>query len=124
MSKRVILIVDDDPDFQLVLRHSLEQKGYSCISTASVEDALEKVRRGAPDLVILDLGLRQASGLALLQNLAKSVSSGDQIPPVLVVSGHSDPEIVEFATTLGACRFIPKPVGSSEIVSAVRAFIQ
>lgn len=124
MPKRTILIVDDDPDYQLVLRHSLEQKGYSCIGTASVEDALKKVRLSAPDLVILDLGLRQASGLALLQNLARSVSSGDKIPPVLVVSGHSDPEIVEFATTLGACRFIPKPVGSSEIVSAVRALIQ
>ena len=124
MSQRKILIVDDDPDFQLVLQNCLKKEGYSCIGTVSVEEALEKVRFSAPDLVILDLGLRQASGLAFLQNLAKSVSSGDKIPPVLVVSGHTDPEIVEFATTLGASRFIPKPVGSSEIVSAVRSFIQ
>jgi diguanylate cyclase (GGDEF)-like protein len=124
MSKRKILIVDDDPDFQSVLQNCLEKEGYSCIGAVGVREALERVRFSAPDLVILDLGLRQASGLAFLQNLAKSVSSGDKIPPVLVVSGHTDPEIVEFATLLGASRFIPKPMGSSEIVSAVRSFIQ
>lgn len=121
--KRKILIVDDDPDFQSVLQNCLGQEGYSCVGTVSVDEALEKVRLSVPDLVILDLGLRQASGLAFLQNFAKAVPSGEKIPPVLVVSGHSDPEIVAFATTLGASRFIPKPVGSSEIVSAVGALI-
>ena len=76
-----------------------------------------------PDLVILDLGLRYSSGLAFLQNLKKAVSSGDKIPPVLVVSGHNDPEIVAYTTTLGASRFIPKSMGSAEILSAVRSFI-
>jgi diguanylate cyclase (GGDEF)-like protein len=123
-SKRKILIVDDDPDFQLVLKNCLKKEGYSCVSAVGVEEALESVRINAPDLVILDLGLRRASGLAFLQNFASVVSSGERIPPVLVVSGHNDPEIVDFAMTLGASRFIPKPTGSFEIVSAVRSFIQ
>lgn len=122
-AKRKILIIDDDPDFQLVLQNCLKKEGYSCIGTVSVEEALKSVRLNVPDLVILDLGLRQASGLAFLQNFAKSVSKGKKIPPVLVVSGHNDPEIIEFATMLGASRFIPKPMGSSEIVSAVRSFL-
>lgn len=123
MSKRKILIVEDDPDFQSVLKNCLKKEGFSCLSAVSVEEALRQVGSSAPDLVILDLGLRRASGLAFLMNLSKAVSNGGKVPPVLVVSGHNDPEIVEFATTLGAARFIPKPVGSSQIVSAVRSFI-
>jgi len=124
ISKRNILIVEDDPNFQLALQSCLKKEGYSCISVDSVEEALGRVRLSAPDLVILDLGLPHASGLAFLQNFAKAVLKGEKIPPVLVVSGHNDQEIVEFAMTLGASRFIPKPIGASEIVSAVRSFME
>ncbi|MDO8644937.1 MAG: response regulator [bacterium] len=123
MSKKQILIVEDDPQFQFALGACLKQEGYACSSAASVKEALARVRMSIPDLVILDLGLRTASGFAFLQNLEDSVLSGEKIPPVLVVSGNSDPEIVEMATRFGASRFIPKPVSSSEIVSAIRSFI-
>ena len=123
-AKRRILIVEDDLTFQFALQSCLKQEGYACTGVFSVKEALEGVSSSAPDLVILDLGLHQASGLAFLQNFAKAVSSDEKIPPVLVVSGHSDPEIVEFAITLGASRFIPKPISPGEIVSAVRSFIQ
>jgi diguanylate cyclase (GGDEF)-like protein len=121
--KQTILIIDDDADFRFVLRNRLEQEGYSCIAADGVREALKRVHIDSPDLVILDLGLRQASGIAFLQNLVKTVAPAEKIPPVLVVSGHRDPEIVEFAILMGACRFIPKPVGYSEIVSAVRTYI-
>jgi len=122
-SAQHILIVEDDLNFQFALQCCLKKEGYSCIGAVSVEEALKSVRLSVPDIVILDLGLRQASGIAFLQNFRKAVSSGEKIPPVLVVSGHSDPEIVEFVTMLGASRFIPKPIGASEIALAVRSFI-
>lgn len=121
--KRKILVVDDDPDFQSELRNFLDKKGYACIGAAGVEEALEMVRRNSPDLVILDLGLRHASGLAFLQHFVKAVSKGEKIPPVLVVSGHNNPEIIEIATMLGASRFLAKPLSAPEIVSAIRTFI-
>ncbi len=121
--QRKILIVDDDSDFQLVLQSCLRKEGYECLGVVSVEEALESVRFSVPDLVILDLGLRKASGLAFLQNFVNLISIGEKIPPVLVVSGYSDPEIVEFATMLGASCFIPKPIGASEIVSTVHSFL-
>lgn len=123
MSKKQILIVEDNPHFQFALQSCLKEEGYACISAASVKEALERVRLSVPDLVILDLGLRKASGFAFLQNLEDSVLSGEKIPPVLVVSGNSQPEIVEMAARFGAARFISKPIGSAEIVSAVRSFI-
>jgi DNA-binding response OmpR family regulator len=121
--KRKILVVDDDRDYQVMIQMRLKKEGYSCVGAVSVEEALERVRTSAPDLVILDLELRQASGFAFLTNLNNSVSKGEKIPPVLVVSGQCDPEIVSFVTTLGASRFIPKPLDSSKVVSAIRSFL-
>ncbi|MDO8518699.1 MAG: response regulator [Deltaproteobacteria bacterium] len=119
MPKKLILIIEDDLHFQFAVQSCLKKEGYACTSVASVKEALERVRLSVPDLVILDLGLRTASGMAFLQNLEDSVSSGEKIPPVLVVSGNSEPDIVEMATRFGAFRFISKPVSCAEIVSAV-----
>lgn len=122
-SRKNILIVDNDFDFQSVLQTCLKEEGYACSSVDSAEEALKRVRLNTPDLVILDLGLRQASGLVFLQKFANAVPQGKKIPHVLVVSGHNDPEIVDFAKKLGASRFIPKPMHSPDVISAVRFFI-
>lgn len=118
-----ILVVDDDNDFQFILQNYLKKEGYLCVGAATVEEALASVRLSPPNLVILDLGLRKASGIAFLQNFAKEVSRSEKIPPVVVVSGYTDPEIIDLVGTLGAARFIPKPVGCVEIVSAIRSLI-
>lgn len=121
--QRRILIIDDDRDFQTVLKQCLNKEGYNCTTCDSAEEALEQVREETPDLVILDLGFRQASGLAFLENFTAAIDQEEKVPPVMVVSGYSDPEIIEFVTNRGASAFLSKPVGSSQLISAVRSFI-
>lgn len=123
LSTRRILIAEDDEDVRVLLEKRLKNEGYSCLGCRSVEEALSALKSFKPDLVILDLGFREASGLALLQNLTKHVDPDQTVPAVLVVSGYSDPEIVQFATTLGASGFIPKPIDTSQIISAVRSLV-
>jgi diguanylate cyclase (GGDEF)-like protein len=122
-TKPTILIVEDDEDFQQLLSKRLLQAGYSCTLSRSVEDALGYLEHLQPDLIILDLGFRQASGIALLQNLSRYVQKENKLPPVLVVSGYSDPEIISFATTLGAEDFMTKPINESQFLSKVRTLI-
>ncbi|EKD41436.1 MAG: Response regulator [uncultured bacterium] len=124
MSQPIILIIDDDDDYQAVLKKCLSKEGYLCFSCYSVEDALKQVADVSPDLVILDLGLNKASGFAFLQNLSFYLKKDQKVPPVLVVSGNSDQEVVNFVTTtLGASCFIQKPVSSSQIISAVGSLL-
>lgn len=123
-SKQKVLVIDDDSDFRSVLRRCLQTAGYECVCISSVEEALEQVSDIEPDLVILDLGLRQASGVAFLENVNRYMKKDQKVPPILVVSGYSDNEIVQFVKNLGATRFITKPVGTAQIVSAVRSYIQ
>ena len=123
MPRKKVLIVDDDADFQSVLRQRLKMDGYACYCSPSVESALKRVRAVDPDLVILDLGFKGASGLAFLENISRMIKDGQKCPPVLVMSGYTDPEIVQFVTTLGASQFLPKPASLAQIVGAVRAAV-
>jgi len=69
---RVILLVDDDPDFLEVSRHVLEGAGYQVLCAASQEDAMAKARESGPDLLITDLMMTSLdSGFALAQQMKR-----------------------------------------------------
>ena len=118
---KTILIVEDDTDLLSMLSKRFKKLGYAVIPAASVETALELIRKSLPDMILLDLGFKGASGHALIRDLDKH----DKIstPPVLVMSGYSDPEIVEFFLSLGASDFISKPFQFSEVAGKVEALI-
>jgi DNA-binding NarL/FixJ family response regulator len=123
VTSRYILLIDDDMDFQFILQKSLKKEGFECIGCTSVEQSLKQIKTATPSLVILDLGLRQASGFAFLENFANYVQKDKKVPPVVVMSGYCDQEIIEFAKSLGARKFIPKSVSFSQVVSVVRTFL-
>jgi DNA-binding response OmpR family regulator len=119
-----ILVVEDDADFRGLLDRRLSQEGYDCIPHHNVEDALISFKAQKPDLVILDLGFRQASGAAFLSHLRDRERAGHTNPPVLVVSGYDDPEIVSFAKSFGTKEFLVKPINELQFLSTVKALIQ
>ncbi len=122
--EKTVMIIDDDPDFQRLLVKSLQRAGYRCMPCSSVEDALFQIQHSSPDLVMLDLSLKKASGFAFLENFSQIMAPlNKKVPPVIVVSGYDDLEIVDCAKSFGARQFIPKPVTSSKIVSAVNSFL-
>ncbi|OGP09080.1 MAG: hypothetical protein A2048_06825 [Deltaproteobacteria bacterium GWA2_45_12] len=120
---KMVLIVDDEDDVRLLLRKTLTKKGYQVQEAASVEKALEFVKQKVPHLIILDLGFKKASGLALLENIKDYVGEGKEPPPIVVLSGYSDPEVVNFASELGAESFIEKPFDVTQVVSQVQELL-
>lgn len=124
MSDKKILIVDDEEDILSLLQKRLHSAGYECIGKKSVEEALESIRFEQPELIILDLSFAGASGIALLQNLARYLPDAEKMPPVVVLSAYGDPEIVDYVRDLGAVDFIKKPFDSQQIVSSVRTWLR
>ncbi len=120
-SPKKILIVEDDTDLLGLLTKRFQKLGYEVISAPSVEIALTSVHHSLPDMILLDLGFKGASGHALIRDLNKAKSKAS--PPVLVMSGYSDPEIVEFFLSLGVADFISKPFQFAEVASKVEALI-
>ena len=101
-----ILVVEDEGYVAGFIRDALTEIGYAVTVAAGGADALNKVTDDAPDLVLLDLNLPDMPGFEVLDRLrARSPA-----PPVVIVSGNTDPMMAEAAIALGAVDYVTKPV--------------
>ena len=113
-----ILIVDDNARFRLRARQRLEADGYAVVAEA--EDgasALEAARLHRPDVVLLDIGLPDMSGLDVAERLARTPES----PAVVLTSTHDAADFGERMASCGARGFVPKSALSGEALAAVLA---
>jgi len=120
MAKRAtILVVDDEPPIRRLLRTSLDAQGYDVIEAGTGADALLAVEREKPDLVILDLGLPDLSGVEVLRALRQRSSL-----PVLILSVRDDERGKVEALDLGADDYVTKPFGVDELVARIRTALR
>ena len=109
MSKKVILVVDDEKDIVELVRFNLERDGFKVIPSYNGEDALILVKNQLPDLIILDLMLPGMDGLEVCQILKKD-SSTFSIPIIMLTAKGEEADIV-VGLELGADDYITKPFG-------------
>ena len=113
-----ILIVDDNARFRSRARQRLEADGYAVVAEA--EDgasALEAARRHRPEVVLLDIGLPDMSGLDVAELLAGTLDA----PAVVLTSTHDAADFGERMASCGARGFVPKAALSGEAIAAVLA---
>ncbi len=112
-----IFIVDDHPIVRagLTLQLSMVPRFEVCGEAESESEALELIRTSHPDLVIVDIRLRQGHGLELIKRI-KSMSSSIKI---LVVSGFDDGLYAERSIRAGALGYLNKQQSSEHLIKAV-----
>ncbi len=123
MEKKRILVIEDDRDIRFLLQKRLLSSGFSCLTSSTVEEALLALKESKPDLVILDLGFPGASGTAFLQNAKSWLPPGHKIPPVIVVSGNKEKEVVDYAMDSGASGFLGKPIDTEKLVTLIQRYL-
>lgn len=115
-----ILHVDDVPSIQVVTRIALEKLGgFQILSCASGAEALEQVRQFDPDMILLDLELPQMDGLELLQELSQLIDL--QRVPVVLLSGHKEPEELTELRHLGVRQLLLKPFDPLQLATQLNA---
>ncbi len=111
-----ILVVDDERSIRRTLREILEYEGYAVEEAADGDEALEKLREGRYDLVLLDIKMPRRDGMEVLRTLAAEQPE----LPVVMISGHGTIETAVEATRLGAFDFIEKPPDLNRLLLTVR----
>lgn len=110
-----VLIVDDEPQIRRFLRLSLTAEGLRVSEATTGAEGLQAVRRGAPDLLILDLGLPDIDGLSMIP----AVREGSDVP-ILVLSVRDDDAGKVQALDAGADDYIVKPFSVAELLARIR----
>jgi two-component system KDP operon response regulator KdpE len=114
-----VLVVDDEPPIRKLLRMGLSTQGYEILEAPSGKVALELLAQG-PDLIVLDLGLPDMQGLALLPMIR---AHNDSVP-IVVLSSRGDEAAKVEALDLGADDYVTKPFGMDELLARMRAAIR
>jgi CheY-like chemotaxis protein len=113
-----ILVVEDMPNVLELLEVTLRFKGYPVITARNGQEALEKVRKEKPALVITDILMPKLDGYALAHSLRTDPLTR-HIPLIFLSATYVTPEDKAFAMSLGAVRFLEKPVDTEEFLLTI-----
>ena len=117
-----VLVIDDDTQAVDVIGSVLAKLGDFSIRVAYGRDeCLQLVRLQVPDLIILNIGLPQLDGLAVLRHLRSSAESAHV--PILIVSADAQLERMAASFEAGASGFLIKPFDSASLYQQVRSAI-
>ena len=122
MSAARILIVDDDPHIRRVMRTTLVAQGYEVADARTAEEAIDKIRAGNYDLVLLDMNLPGMGGLEACRVIRGMRASADASIIMLTVR-ESEKDKVE-TLDAGADDYVTKPFGTPELLARIRAALR
>ncbi len=114
-----ILVVDDEPEILLALRTNLSRHGFQVETADSGHSALEGYSRHHPDLLILDLGLPDMSGLDVIRELRTRGNT-----PIVVLSVRGADRDKVAALDLGADDYVTKPFSMEELQARIRVALR
>jgi two-component system, OmpR family, KDP operon response regulator KdpE len=114
-----VLVVDDDPAIQRTLAIGLRARGYDVLPARDGRTAVQAWGEDEPDVVLLDLGLPDLTGVEVLRRMRRD----SQVPVIVLSARHGSDDKVE-ALDVGADDYVTKPFGMDELLARVRAAVR
>jgi DNA-binding response OmpR family regulator len=113
-----LLIVEDIPDILTLLETTLKFKGFRVITARNGQEALEQIQKERPLLVITDILMPRMDGFTLVHHL-RIESETRSLPVIFLTATYVAPEDRSFALTIGATRFMEKPIDIEELLKHI-----
>jgi len=117
-SRTIVLIVEDDPETRRLYSDVLEREGFLADQAHNGFQALEKIRKHPPALVLLDIALPGMDGIELCRELRRDARTRDI--PVLGITGYGDRHYPDRVRLAGADHVLTKPCDPEVLVAEVR----
>ena len=118
-ARATILLVEDEPEIRRFLRSSLGAEGYKVVESATARRGTIDAATHKPDLAIVDLGLPDFDGVAVIRRIREWSSM-----PILVLSARAQERSKIDALDAGADDYVTKPFGIGELLARVRAALR
>jgi two-component system sensor histidine kinase RpfC len=121
--RRKVLVADDSKLNRHVMKAMLDEFGVESDFASSGPVTLEKLQANTYDLLVLDIQMPGMSGFDVIEAY-QAVHSGEELVPIMVVTGDATPEIHDECERLGVARFLLKPVDQEMLRNALVSLIQ
>ncbi len=118
--KKRILVVDDEQSIRTLLDYNLKKADFETIMAADGREAIEKVRKEKPDLILLDLMLPEINGLEVCETLR---NQSINIPIIMLTAKGEELDKV-LGLEIGADDYMTKPFSPREVVARVKAVLR
>ena len=117
-----VLIVEDVPNVLELLEVTLRFKGYAVTTARNGEEALEVIQKEKPVLIVTDILMPKMDGYAFIQKLRLNPETR-AIPVMFLSATYVTPEDKDFALSLGAARFMEKPIDTEDFLLTVAELV-
>ena len=117
-----LLLVEDDPDIQLVARAALTRAGFTVTTASNGAAAIEAIRRAVPDVILLDWMMPEMDGTEVCRRL-KADPATARIPVIFLTARSQQAEIAR-GLSLGAVGYIVKPFDALALGAQVRDMLR
>jgi two-component system KDP operon response regulator KdpE len=114
-----VLVVDDDPAMRRTLSINLRARDYEVETAGDGRSALQVVDERMPDVVLLDLGLPDLDGTAVVRHVRR-----DATTPILILSARADERVKVVTLEAGADDYVTKPFGMDELRARIGAALR
>lgn len=122
MAQNTILVVEDNPDFQKLTRHILEQEGYKIFTASDGAQGLKFLEEWVPDMILLDIRLPDMDGYEICRIIRSNPRHGRV--PIIMVTIESEVKNIVRGLKMGADDYIVKPFNPDELLARVRGLFR
>ncbi len=122
MDKYKVLIADDEPDVLEILEKKVSQEGYEVITAQDGKEALAKIYKNEPDVILLDIIMPKMDGFAVLKELRERPLS-HKWQPVIIVSALGDLENMKKGYHLEADYYLAKPCNFDAVLKGIKIML-
>ncbi|GAA3595549.1 response regulator transcription factor [Flavivirga amylovorans] len=120
MTRKKIVLAEDNSTLSLLLKFRLEKEGYELFMAQDGREALDLIEKESPDLILTDIMMPFVSGLEVISHVRLKLDSDT---PVIVFSSAGQEEMVIKAFNLGANDFMGKPFSPNELIIRVKRLL-
>jgi DNA-binding response OmpR family regulator len=113
-----VLIIDDEPMARTLLRLMLVRAGFHVSEAEDGFDALEKIKRSRPDIILLDVMMPGMDGFTVCETLRSESETATL--PIIMLSAKTDLNSVNKGLRVGATKYLTKPISPEELTQHVR----